>query len=141
VFGTSLLCVDTLGASSTIQFSINTGDLWSIAAAAASAMFIIQLEKSAQGIGEGQTVWLNAVSINVVAVGALLWSVLIEHTGDVTAAFADLQSTFSDNLYPLLYLGIVTTALANYLQTQGQRGVKGEGGEGAKAGAKRQKNH
>ena len=35
----------------------------------------------------------------------------------------DLKSTFTGNLYPLLYLGIVTTALANYLQTQGQRGV------------------
>ncbi|GMH56706.1 hypothetical protein TrRE_jg2241, partial [Triparma retinervis] len=120
VIGTSLLCVDDGGAASLSPF--NVGDLWSIAAAAASAMFIITLEKSAETVEEDQTVWLNAISINAVAVGALLWSVA-GHGGNVAEAALDLQSTFTGNLYPLLYLGIVTTALANYLQTQGQRGV------------------
>ncbi|GMI14768.1 hypothetical protein TrLO_g4331 [Triparma laevis f. longispina] len=121
LFGTGLLCLDQEGGLG----GWNVGDTWSVAAAAASAMFILRLEKASAGLNDENTPVFNAVSIWFVALGALLWSLGL-HGGSLGGTIEDLTTTTKENLLPLFYLGGVTTALANFLQTIGQREVSAE---------------
>ena len=66
------------------------------------------------------------MSIWCVALGSAAWSLLIVHEGDAGATLQDMVATFKDNAFPLVYLGGVTTALTNFLQAVGQRGVSAE---------------
>ncbi|GMI13167.1 hypothetical protein TrVE_jg125 [Triparma verrucosa] len=121
LFGTGLLCLDQDGGMG----GWNAGDTWSVAAAAASAMFILRLEKASSSLNDSNTPLFNAISIWFVAIGALLWS-FAGHSGSLSSTISDFTTTASENLLPLFYLGGVTTALANFLQTIGQREVSAE---------------
>ena len=88
-------------------------------------MFILRLEKASAGLNDENTPVFNAVSIWFVALGALLWSLGL-HGGSLGGTIEDLTTTTKENLLPLFYLGGVTTALANFLQTIGQREVSAE---------------
>ena len=114
----------------------NIGDLWSIGAAAVSAMFILRLEAANEAVGPDQSSGLNAACLWVVTGGCFLWSTAAEvftSTEKHITLFQSLSHIFSDSLQVFLdhpwemsYLGIVTTAFANYIQTKGQRGVSAE---------------
>ncbi len=107
------------------------GDLWSVVAAAASALYILRLESFSVVFDAAQ---LNAVSFAVTAGLCGLWVLLdsfrvdigIARVGGVVVGLEDAWSSLLAAPLPVLYLGVITTALCNYLQTLGQRGVRAE---------------
>lgn len=115
--GTFLLSSDGTG--------IVEGDLWTIAAAAASAMFILRLETFSRKFDAAQ---LNAVNFSVVALLCSMW-VAVDATflqGNHGLVLEDIYGAVVKNPFPIVYLGVITTALCNYLQTLGQRDVSAE---------------
>jgi len=110
------------------------GDLYCIGAAAASALFILRLETFSK---QNNAARLNGVSFVVVALLCGVWAVgdyiftrsfteggeelglgLDVFVGDFLSFFVN---PMLQNPLPVLYLGIISTALCNYLQTLGQR--------------------
>jgi drug/metabolite transporter (DMT)-like permease len=124
--------------TSTGIFQLNSGDLWTIAAAAASAMFILRLESASAEVEDAAQ--LNAASLWVVSFLSLLWiissSVMIGDEGEAlksielattaTTITAEIQNLLQRHLWELVYLGGVTTALANWIQTKAQRNISAE---------------
>ncbi|KAJ1414804.1 EamA-like transporter family-domain-containing protein [Ochromonadaceae sp. CCMP2298] len=119
--GTCLLSTD--GGPATI------GDLWCACAAVASAMFILRLEALSKSTDAAE---LNAVSAFCVAVLCGVWvggdlifgqtlGVDLGTGGTVERLLAPLRDPA-----PVIYLGLVTTALCTYLQTLGQRVIPAE---------------
>ena len=111
--GTALLALD----GQTIGW--NVGDAWSIAAAASSAMFILRLEAASSKVPDSAE--LNSACLLVVAFFSAVWTVL--QTGLSTEK---ISSTFLAHPVELLFLGGVTTALANYIQTKAQKDISAE---------------
>jgi drug/metabolite transporter (DMT)-like permease len=108
----------------------NVGDFWCIAAAVASAMFILRLEAFAD-IEEADE--LNGVSFTTVATLCSLWVAgdffthpNLEATAHMPSLLDQIISPFLANPWPVVYLGVITTGLCNYLQTIGQRRVPAE---------------
>ena len=139
--GTALLAFDSAGggggAGGGAAAALNVGDLWSIAAAAASALFILRMEAASKAVPTSSE--LNAANLWTVAALALLWTLGNSfHNLEATAASATdlvhaLQHTCQRTLatitaHPLslIYLSGVTTALANLLQARAQRDVSAE---------------
>jgi drug/metabolite transporter (DMT)-like permease len=106
--GTALLATDGL------SIGLNIGDLWSIAAAASSAMFILRLEKASTEVDESSQ--LNAACLWVVFALSLIWS----SQGDLS--ITAMKDILTSHPLELVYLGGVTTALSNYIQTLAQKG-------------------
>eukprot|EP01038_Epipyxis_sp_PR26KG_P012622 gene12622-16925_t len=126
---------------------MNPGDLWCICAAFASALFILRLEKFSISYGAAD---LNAVSFTTGSVAILcsFWlsgdiyfgnfhSLLESNTqydinngnnffDKMTILLPTIIQEFTNNPWPVLYLGVITTGLCNYLQTIGQRKVSAE---------------
>mmetsp|Transcript_4624 Transcript_4624/g.6679 ORF Transcript_4624/g.6679 Transcript_4624/m.6679 type:complete len:450 (+) Transcript_4624:146-1495(+) len=113
VIGTALLAYD--GNS----LDLNVGDLWSIAAAAASAMFILRLESASAAVSNSAA--LNAACLWFVAGVSLIWSA---QRNQLNAE--SVIETLSAHPWEILYLSAVTTALANWIQTKAQQNVKAE---------------
>lgn len=101
-----------------------TGDIFSIAAAAASALFILRTENAAQS--EHVTpASLNAVTLTSVTVLMGIWTVIASFLNHNLS----LSSFFPSSIQPvgaIVYLAVVTTALCNYLQAIGQKHVPAE---------------
>jgi len=113
--GTALLALD--GQS----LGLNIGDIWSVMAAAASAMFILRLEKASFEVPESSE--LNATSLFVVALLSGIW--LIMGNGVQQIAAEVMETAFAHPL-ELLYLGGVSTALANFIQAKAQKDIPAE---------------
>jgi drug/metabolite transporter (DMT)-like permease len=135
VLGTTLMAgfFTTFGSESAIVLSDaqrwNVGDVWSLLAAAASAMFILRLESASQALPQMPAA-LNAASLVMVTILATSWTFLsesgnFEETG-TNLDWITLSNTFSQHIWEFLYLGIVTTAVANWIQTSAQRFVSAE---------------
>jgi drug/metabolite transporter (DMT)-like permease len=116
--GTALLSYD--GTS----WSLNQGDLWTIAAACASAMYILRLDTAANAVGNNNSVQLNAACLWIVTLLSALWSVMTVE--DVSLLVPQLQRIVIAHPLELIYLSAVTTALANYIQTMSQKEVSAE---------------
>ena len=102
----------------------NVGDLWSIAAAAASAMFILRLESASRALPNNAAA-LSAVSLLVVTALSVTWTSWT--TSDAKALdLEQLYNVFSHHVWEFLYLGGITTAVANWIQTSAQRYVSAE---------------
>lgn len=113
------------------------GDAFSVAAAAASALFILRTEAAAQSdaVPPAQ---LNAVTLTSVAILMGLWtafdglsqsSTLMLHQwsfNDLTHFLSTFVPTAPQSVAAVAYLAVVTTALCNYIQAVGQRGVSAE---------------
>jgi drug/metabolite transporter (DMT)-like permease len=126
--GTALLALD--GQSS---IGLNVGDVWSILAAMASAMFILRLETATLQVPKSSQ--LNAASLLVVATLSGCWllgqSVMSAEsataaTANLSATWAELKNTIGSHPLELLYLGAVSTALSNFLQAKAQKDVPAE---------------
>lgn len=124
--GTALLSYDG-------NTSLNIGDLWSIAAAAASAMFILRMEFASRVVPRAGE--LNAACLWTVTIGALLWlvgeSLLVATTISecltrLVVSYHHAVEIVTRHPVEILYLGVVTTALANYVQTKAQKGITAE---------------
>lgn len=149
--GTALLALDigaeeTTTSTSTITSALSVGDLWSIAAAASSAMFILRMESASKAVPKSSE--LNAATLWIVAVLSLLWTMIASlsesSSGCIVTGEGGIQiindsvvhavqllyqrtySAISAHLLPLIYLSGVTTALANFLQSKAQKDVSAE---------------
>jgi drug/metabolite transporter (DMT)-like permease len=127
VVGTALLASDESGI---LALNLNTGDIWSIAAAATSAMFILRLESASKAVLNSAS--LNATCLWFVTGAALLWA-LAQGVVDtqsfalsVSQVSSNVSTTLQQHFVELLYLSSVTTALATYIQTKAQRKVSAE---------------
>ena len=107
----------------------NIGDVWCIAAAVASAMFILRLE-AFKNIEADE---LNSVSFATVAALCTLWVTgdflshpNLEATAHIPSLFSQIIAPFLNSPWPVVYLGVISTGLCNYLQTIGQRRVPAE---------------
>lgn len=112
-FGTALLATD----GQSVGF--NTGDIWSIGAAASSAMFILRLEQASADVEQSSQ--LNAACLLVAMIMSLAWACV---QGDLT--LVALSDVVRSHPLELLYLGGVTTALSNYIQTLAQKSISAE---------------
>jgi drug/metabolite transporter (DMT)-like permease len=119
-------CGTALLASDGQSIGFNEGDAWTVAAAASSAMFIIRLEKASTEVP--QSAELNAACLWTVTILAALWTFVqgglsTENIGSTIQQLYDIAL-----LHPveLIYLGVVTTALANFIQTKAQREISPE---------------
>ena len=136
--GTSLLSSEGGG--------MNTGDLWCVAAAVASACFILRIEKFSR---ENDAAELSGVSFVTVTTLCALWigidlvspAVNLAQEGilsstdsalfdSLSLSLPSLQTYIVDpfllNPWPILYLGAFSTGVCNYLQTVGQRDIAAE---------------
>ena len=128
--GTALLATTTTtGDNKSLDLNLNVGDLWSIAAAAASAMFILRLERASAEIPNAAA--LNAACLWVVTALSIAWS--FAQVGMVGAAepnsnlwWSELRNVVTQHPLELIYLGGITTAFANWIQTKAQRDVSAE---------------
>ncbi|OSX76118.1 hypothetical protein BU14_0207s0036, partial [Porphyra umbilicalis] len=119
---------------------VTVGDAWCVAAAAASAVFILRLEAAAAATlaadaPPAPAAALNAVSLVAVAAAAAVWALGVDGLtpAAVAAPFvtADAGTGAWTGVSPVavggvLYLGLVTTAFSNWLQTLAQRSVAAE---------------
>jgi drug/metabolite transporter (DMT)-like permease len=108
----------------------NVGDFWCMAAAVASAMFILRLEFF-KDIKEADE--LNGVSFATVAALCAVWVAgdfyahpNLDATGHIPSLVSQIVAPFLASPWPVVYLGFVSTGLCNYLQTLGQRRVPAE---------------
>ena len=136
--GTALLTLDNSGDG--LSFGLNAGDLWSIAAAAASAMFILRTEEASKAVTKSSE--LNAASLWTVSLLAALWTLTITSKNvmidmdivtNAQVPLATVQytviatlSTFINHPLQMFYLSAVTTTLANYIQSKGQKDISAE---------------
>eukprot|EP00804_Cyclotella_cryptica_P006382 CCRYP_014268-RA/>CCRYP_014268-RA protein AED:0.44 eAED:0.44 QI:0/-1/0/1/-1/1/1/0/557 len=147
--GTALLSLDNANGRSFdsggvgLNFALNAGDLWSIAAAAASAMFILRMEEASKAVRKSSE--LNAASLWTVFAISFCWTAVVSWNNlslndigdgfDTNAQFlattiqntvAATVSTIVDHPLQLIYLSAVTTTLANYIQSVGQKDISAE---------------
>ena len=125
--GTALL---SFGGSSA---AFNVGDLWSVAAAAASAMFILRLESASAAVADSSA--LNAACLLVVTLASFAWCIgetYVASTMDISLldaykiSISNVWYTAQIHPFALIYLGGITTALANFIQTKAQKGISAE---------------
>ncbi|KAL7448734.1 hypothetical protein ACHAWC_000876, partial [Mediolabrus comicus] len=131
--GTALLALDNANSGTGgLDATLTVGDLWSIAAAAASALFILRMEAASKSVPNSAE--LNSANLWTVAFLSFLWTNWISFNslmhGDTNLI---LQETFQQTIYTILhnpiqliYLSAVTTALANYIQSIAQKEVSAE---------------
>lgn len=131
--GTGLLAFDNASNGSAGTLSI--GDLWSIAAAAASAMFILRMEAASKNVTLSSE--LNAATLWTVVFLSSAWTIWASASYDSFEITQGFPSVFADSAkqtiatiirhpLPLIYLGSVTTALANLIQSKAQKDVSAE---------------
>mmetsp|Transcript_24279 Transcript_24279/g.59445 ORF Transcript_24279/g.59445 Transcript_24279/m.59445 type:complete len:228 (+) Transcript_24279:660-1343(+) len=113
--GTALLATDGS------EFGFCVGDIWSIAAAASSAMFIIRLEQASARVENSAQ--LNAACLLFVTILSCIWFFL---TAQGDSSITTLLDTVTSHPTELIYLGGIATALTNYLQTRAQRKISAE---------------
>jgi len=125
VLGTALLSWE----GKSLDFNI--GDVWSIAAAATSAMFILRLEAAASQVSDSGA--LNATCLWVVTIASFLWTLgqgimdtSISTIETIPNIWDNVLHTIKSHPLELVYLSGVTTALANYIQTRAQKNVSAE---------------
>lgn len=107
----------------------NIGDLWSIAAAFASAVFILRMETASRNVPDSAA--LNSACLWTVTVLSLLWTLSVHAASgspveSVTAAYDGVSRALTLHPWEVIYLGAVSTALANWMQAKGQQGVAAE---------------
>jgi drug/metabolite transporter (DMT)-like permease len=148
--GTALLGYTGNGENS----SWNVGDAWSIAAAVASALFILRLEDASKAIVVGAAIEnnnddntpndstaaarLNAACLWTVAILAAIWtsttftvSSSLPYSidgggGSVAAIGTAMMNMALEFPFQILYLGGIATALANFIQTRAQSKISAE---------------
>ena len=99
----------------------NAGDAWSLAAAAASAVFILRLEAAGRNERLLGPAALNAATLTCTAALCGAWAAAEVALGG--SALDGVAETLREQAVPLLYLSLVTTAFANWLQAYGQQRV------------------
>ena len=112
----------------------NVGDAWSLAAAAASAMFILRLEGAAKAYSLTRAKELNSATLWVTTLLCLGWAgveygLAAQQGGGMEGGQGVLelvQGLWREDWKQIVYLGVVTSAVCNWIQTLGQREVPAE---------------
>eukprot|EP00316_Scyphosphaera_apsteinii_P015689 CAMPEP_0119299790 /NCGR_PEP_ID=MMETSP1333-20130426/1826_1 /TAXON_ID=418940 /ORGANISM="Scyphosphaera apsteinii, Strain RCC1455" /LENGTH=399 /DNA_ID=CAMNT_0007301341 /DNA_START=129 /DNA_END=1328 /DNA_ORIENTATION=- len=97
----------------------NIGDVWSLCSALASACFILRLESAARTCSPNE---LSSATLACSAIGFIGWAAL--HAicnGPEWVAGAGRE--LGEHLSSLIYLAVVVTSIANWLQAFGQKHV------------------
>ncbi|GAX26818.1 hypothetical protein FisN_9Lh087 [Fistulifera solaris] len=118
--GTALLATADSSTNEGLN-DLNIGDAWSVAAAMASAMFILRLEQASAQVTNAAE--FNAASLWVVATLSAVWTcwnVVPLDVGD------SLWRTATEHGWEIVYLGGVATALTNWIQSKAQKGISAE---------------
>lgn len=111
--GTAMLATDGS------EFGFCQGDVWSIAAAASSAMFILRLEQASSNVENSSQ--LNAACLLIVTVLSCVWTIVQDDS-----SIASLGDAVTSHPAEFIYLGGIATALSNYIQTRAQRNISAE---------------
>jgi len=124
-WASALLALTGTALLSTDGGPVTVGDAWSVAAATASAMFILRLEAFAR---EHDAAQLNGVAFATVTALCAVWvgADLVVTDQPQQQGLATLLGTVLANPWPILYLGAFSTGLCNFLQTLGQRDIAAE---------------
>lgn len=134
--GTALLALDNNNAGGNgLKMAFTVGDLWSIAAACVSALFILRMETASKAVPNSAE--LNAANLWTVALLSLIWTLGLSYQNidaeSIDAIILTIQQTFQQTWstiishpIPLIYLGGVTTALANYIQSKASKDISAE---------------
>jgi len=135
-FGTALLALDNNNSGGNeLEMAFTVGDLWSIAAACSSALFILRMETASKAVPNSAE--LNAANLWTVALLSAIWTLGLSYQ-NIDADFFDtiiltIQQTFQQTWstiishpIPLIYLGGVTTALANFIQSKSSKDISAE---------------
>ena len=101
----------------------NVGDAWCVAAALASAGFILRLEAASAAEPPPLPAALNAATLACAASYFSLWAAADAALGDGGGGVERTLETLGEQLPVVLYLSAVVSTLANYLQTLGQSRV------------------
>jgi len=113
----------------------NVGDAWSLAAAAASAMFILRLEGAAKAYSLTRAKELNSATLWVTTLLCLGWAgveyVVAQQGGGGGMEGGQgvgelIQGLWREDWKQIVYLGVITSAVCNWIQTLGQREVPAE---------------
>ena len=106
------------------------GDGWSLAAALTSAAFILRLERYSSRFDAAA---LNAATLATTAALCAAWALTAAAFDSAVPGAAELPATLARQAElmagqapALLYLSLVTTALANWLQALGQKSVSAQ---------------
>jgi drug/metabolite transporter (DMT)-like permease len=105
LFGIGLMSVQGL----TLSFSV--GDLWVLGCAITYALYIVMMDRV---VSKYQPLPLAAVQVTVVAILGLIWA-----APEFVTKFP--TTTILDNWFPIIYLGVVATALTTLAQSFAQR--------------------
>ena len=97
----------------------NVGDAWSCAAALASAMFIVRLTRASRGRSAAS---LSAASLAFTGLGCWALSATVAQIQGLSVS-AEAVRMVSEHAWSLVYLAIVVSAAASYLQAYGQQRV------------------
>ncbi|KAL3787713.1 LOW QUALITY PROTEIN: hypothetical protein HJC23_012139 [Cyclotella cryptica] len=133
--GTALLSLDNANGGSFdsggvgLNFALNAGDLWSIAADAASAMLTLRMEEASKAVRKSSE--LNAASLWTVFAISFCWTAVVTWNDLSLNDIGDGRShrtvsTIVGHPLQLIYLSAVTTTLANYIQSKGQKDISAE---------------
>ena len=105
----------------------NIGDVWCVASALASACFILRLEEAASAKAIPSE--LNAATIVCSAALTSAWAaaeLYLVPEGGGGGRLNELAAALSEHVPALLYLALVTTAVAQWLQAIGQSRVNAQ---------------
>ena len=111
VVGTLMLCHD--------GGEPNIGDLWSLGAAASSAVFIVRLTHAAKGRDAAE---LSAATLLFTSLGCWAISAVMASAAGLDVV-SQAASMITEHWPALLYLSVVVSAAASWLQAAGQQAV------------------
>ena len=134
--GTALLALDNNNSGGNgLEMAFTVGDLWSIAAASVSALFILRMETASKAVPNSAE--LNAANLWTVALLSAIWTFGLSYQSidadsfdaiilTIQQTFQQTWSTIISHPIPLIYLGGVTTALANFIQSKASKDISAE---------------
>jgi len=134
--GTALLALDNNNTGGNgLEMAFTVGDLWSIAAACSSALFILRMETASKAVPNSAE--LNAANLWTVALLSAIWTFGLSYQSidadsfdaiilTIQQTFQQTWSTIISHPIPLIYLGGVTTALANFIQSKASKDISAE---------------
>jgi len=134
--GTALLALDNNNSGGNgLEMAFTVGDLWSIAAASVSALFILRMETASKAVPNSAE--LNAANLWTVALLSTIWTLGLSYQRTdadsldtiiltIQQTIQQTWSTIISHPIPLIYLGGVTTALANFIQSKASKDISAE---------------
>ena len=131
LFTTANSDATAMAATVSSSTSWNIGDAWSMAAAVASAMFILRMERASAAVPSTQASQLNSACLWIVTALSVVWvlaldAVDVNPSTNAESIVLEARDMLQDSWPSFLYLSGIATAVCNFLQTKAQRYVSPE---------------